>query len=50
MKELGTIQLYASFVYNGKKFVVLRQEGNMTEVKEKDGRHWAWPKQAMVQV
>lgn len=50
MKELGTIQLYTSFVFNWKIYVVLRHEGNMTEVKEKDGRHWAWPKQAMVQV
>lgn len=49
MRELGTLKLFETFVYEGKKYVVLRHEGNMVEVKEKDGRHWAWPKQAMVE-
>ncbi len=50
MIELGLLSLYMTFVYDGRKFVILMFEGNMVEVKEKNGRHWAWPKQAKVKI
>lgn len=33
----------ARFSFNGKNYVILRSEGNMSEVQEEEGRKWAWP-------
>lgn len=49
-KQVGEIALFDSFVYDDRKYVVLQHAGNMTEVKEQGGRHWAWPDQARVNV
>lgn len=50
MMSLESLSLFMRFVWNGRQFVVIRFEGNMVEVKEVTGRHWAWPKQAKVRV
>ena len=48
MISLESLKLFMRFVWDDREFVVIRFEGNMVEVKEEDGRHWAWPKQAKV--
>jgi len=49
MKQaLENMKLHSTFVYGGKKYVILQKDGNMVEVKDDRGKHWAWPKQAEV--
>ncbi len=38
------------FESNGRIYVILRKEGNMTEVVDDNGKKWAWPTVAEVTV
>jgi len=43
MTKLESLRRGDYFFYNDKKYVILLQEGNMSEVKDDTGKRWAWP-------
>lgn len=38
----------SQFSFNDKIYVILFREGNMSEVKDSEGRRWAWPNESKV--
>lgn len=48
MTRLDHIPNFEKFEFEGKVYVILRQEANMTEVEDDNGKRWAWPSDAEV--
>ncbi len=48
MTRLDHLPTGTQFSFNGRNYVILLREGNMSEVKDDLGKRWAWPIQAKV--
>jgi len=48
MTRLENLPTGTKFLYNGKNYVILLREGNMSEVKDENEKRWAWPSCAKV--
>lgn len=48
MTRIDHIPVFEKFEFDGKVYVILRQEGNMAEVEDDNGKRWAWPSDSMV--
>jgi len=48
IERLDFLPTGSEFSYNGKNYVILLREGNMSEVKDSNGKRWAWPSCAKV--
>jgi len=43
MKPAGWIELHTTmFYWNGMGYIILRREAGMVEVKDDNGKKWAW--------
>ncbi len=47
---LSRIANFERFEFDGRIYVILRQEGNMAEIQDEDGKKWAWPSVAEVTI
>lgn len=50
IERIDHIPLKEGFLFNHKNYVILRKEGNMSEVQDDSGRKWAWPNCARVAI
>ena len=42
-QRIDSMPIMAEFLFNNRIFVILRREGNMSEVRDEFGKKWAWP-------
>jgi len=47
---LGSVRSCRWVEADGRRFYILRKEGNMSELADEQGRKWAWPVNALVRV
>jgi len=48
IERIENLTYHSKFSFNGKIYVILSREGNMSEVKDETGKLWAWPSCAKV--